>query len=606
MLRSNLTPRSGRWNRPLLCALLTIVMLLMSILAPRAEAEGNSALDSLLPSVGSALVEAGQQEWSKASEDLNQFKQLWEPVKAGDTDHADLTAAVDAALQDAKSKLASGGPEAKTALSALAKAVNAYVTAAESPSGSTGAAISGVESAKKLLPLAQDSLKAMQAGDWDAAKRSYQSIVDAWPTAETPIRSDNFTVYGQLETGISLVRIALQAEPVREEQAVQEMQKLTTLMTGYTEGKIAAADAGSDGNYRLSDVLGILETARQDAQAGRSSEAADQMTKFISIWPAVEGEVRVSAPDLYTDIENKMSAVSGYLLSSPPKLDEAVKVMDAMKSSLTPLAVDHKYTAWDAALILLREGLEAILVLSALLSYLKRSGNTRGQKWIWGGAGSGLVLSLLLAVVLTFSISKAASGSARELIEGITGLVAVVMMLTVGQWLHSKSNTAAWNKYVGSQMDQALARGSLWSLFVLAGLAVLREGAETTIFYAGMASSIDMGQLILGIAGAFAVLAVLAYAIIVLSARLPLRGFFLAATVLIYYLVFRFLGDSIHSLQVSGRIPAHSETGLPSVSWLGMYPTWETFIPQMVVLAFVLWQLIRVELRNTQGSKARA
>ena len=158
----------------------------------------------------------------------------------------------------------------------------------------------------------------------------------------------------------------------------------------------------------------------------------------------------------------------------------------------------------------------------------------------------------------------------------------------------------------GSQVDQAVARGSLWSLFVLAVLAVLREGAETTIFYAGMASSIDMGQLILGIAAAFAVLAVLAYAIIVLSARLPLRGFFLAATVLIYYLVFRFLGDSIHSLQVSGRIPAHSEPGLPSVSWLGMYPTWETFIPQMVVLAFVLWQLIRVELRNTQGSKARA
>ncbi|PQP85695.1 hypothetical protein [Paenibacillus sp. AR247] len=209
MLRSNLTPRTGRWNRPLIGVLLTLAMLLMSILAPRAEAEGNPALDSLLPSVGSALVEAGQQEWSKASEDLNQFKQLWEPVKAGDKDHAGLTAAVDAALQDAQRKLASGGPEAKTALSALAKAVNAYVTAAESPSGSTGAAISGVESAKKLLPLAQDSLKAMQAGDWDAAKRSYQSIVDAWPTAETPIRSDNFTVYGQLETGISLVRIAL-------------------------------------------------------------------------------------------------------------------------------------------------------------------------------------------------------------------------------------------------------------------------------------------------------------------------------------------------------------------------------------------------------------
>lgn len=162
------------------------------------------------------------------------------------------------------------------------------------------------------------------------------------------------------------------------------------------------------------------------------------------------------------------------------------------------------------------------------------------------------------------------------------------MMLTVGRWLHGKSNTAAWNKYVDRQMQGALAKGNLWYLFFIAALAILREGAETTIFYAGMAPAIATSQLLLGIGGALAVLIVLGYAIIALSAKLPIAAFFRTATALIYYLVFRFLGESIHALQVAGKIPAHAESSLPSIGWLGLYPTWETFVPQMLILAFIL------------------
>ncbi|KHF32464.1 Ferrous iron permease EfeU precursor [Paenibacillus sp. P1XP2] len=96
------------------------------------------------------------------------------------------------------------------------------------------------------------------------------------------------------------------------------------------------------------------------------------------------------------------------------------------------------------------------------------------------------------------------------------------------------------------------------------------------------------------------------YAIIALSAALPIRAFFLVATLLIYYLVFRFLGDSIHSLQVAGRLAAHSDPSLPSVSWLGMYPTWETFIPQMVILAYIIWQVLRQEIGRSKNSRVSA
>ncbi|WP_369294409.1 FTR1 family protein, partial [Escherichia coli] len=86
----------------------------------------------------------------------------------------------------------------------------------------------------------------------------------------------------------------------------------------------------------------------------------------------------------------------------------------------------------------------------------------------------------------------------------------------------SKSNTTAWNNYVGTRVDSALARGSLWSLFSVSALAILREGAETTIFYVGMAPSIGLTQLLLGIGIALVILIILGYAIIALSVRLPL------------------------------------------------------------------------------------
>lgn len=138
-------------------------------------------------------------------------------------------------------------------------------------------------------------------------------------------------------------------------------------------------------------------------------------------------------------------------------------------------------------------------------------------------------------------------------------------------------------------MGHALTRGSLWSLFAVSELAILREGAETAIFYIGMAPAIEPPQLLIGIGAAIAILVVLAFAIIKFSVRLPIRAFFLTATVLIYYLVFRFLGESIHSLQAVGKLPGHTASSFPSISWLGMYPIWETFVPQVAVLIFMVW-----------------
>lgn len=573
--------------------LFSIICILM--LSNPAGAEGDSSVDELLPPVGSALVEAGQSRWDAAAADVEAFAALWRTANANTPDPAlaGPAAAVDAALADAAAALAAGdGAPAKAALSTLARSVDAYVTAASgTDGGDTGAA--GQETAAKLLPAAERTRDAVRSADWSAAAAAYRDIVSGWKPAERNIRADNSAVYSLLETKISLLRIALQAEPLREESAKSEAEALYQLLADYSEGKAIDAGDTSGKPASIEGLISHLSKASSTAKAGNSAEAANIMEQFIVDWPSAEGQVQIASPAVYTNIENESAAVTGYLLSNPPKLDQALKIMDNMVTELTPLAGETTYNAWDAALILLREGLEAILVLSALLAYLKRDGNTKAQKWIWSGAAVGLVASIGLAVLLTYTISHAASGGAREMIEGITGLVAVIMMLTIGRWLHSKSNTANWNNYVGRQVDGALAKGNLWSLSSVAALAILREGAETTIFYVGMAPSIKVSQLLLGIGSALVILAIVGYAIIALSAKLPIAAFFRTATLLINYLVFRFLGESIHSLQVAGKLPAHVQDGLPSISWLGMYPTWETLVPQLLVLAFIVWEMLR-------------
>lgn len=559
--------------------------------------------DQLMPVVGGALVEAGQAQWTEASKDLKEFRTLWEAAKTNGGDSAHI-ATVDQALTDAEQTLASGGGEsAKAALSVLARSVNEYVTAAEGDKP----APAGAKAAEKLLPMAKGSLAAMQKGDWAAARVDYDRIVKAWYQVETPIRLDNFPVYSSLETKISLIRISMQAEPIRQEQALREMQELTTLLSDYSQGKSVNTGQGTNtGNTAtgttngstasLGDAVTLLESARQDAVANQSEQAADKVVQFIALWPSVEGHVQISDPTSYTAIENEMTEASGYLLSSPPNTDKAIQTLDQMLDRLRPLTEERSYTAWDAALILLREGLEAILVLAALLAYAKKA----AKPWLDDGYGQGLVLSGILAVLFTTLVAAAASGSMRELLEGVTGLVAVVLMLTVGSWLHSKSNAAAWNRFVENSVGNALARGSLWSLFAVSALAILREGAETAIFYVGMAPAIETSQLLIGISSATFILVILAFAIIKFSVRLPIRAFFLTATVLIYYLVFRFLGESIHSLQVAGKLSGHTASSLPSISWLGMYPTWETFVPQIAVLIFMVWQLVRQEMRSSK------
>lgn len=137
-------------------------------------------------------------------------------------------------------------------------------------------------------------------------------------------------------------------------------------------------------------------------------------------------------------------------------------------------------------------------------------------------------------------------------------------------------------------MEQAIARGSLISFAFISFLSVFREGAETIIFYTGITPYISMQQLVLGVILAVGILAIVGFAIIYYSVKIPIRFFFKSATILIYILAFKILGISIHALQISDVLSTSTVHQLPFIDWIGFYPTLETTITQLLLVIVIM------------------
>ncbi|MCA1010689.1 FTR1 family protein [Halobacillus halophilus] len=545
-------------------------------------------------------VESG--EWESAKEEYEEFHEGWEGVEDSvrDTD-AEAYEAIETNMGLAQASLDAGSDveKAEKNLENLIEAIEGYAKAEEEPAPSAQA-----PGAKALLGYAHElegAKESVESGEWESAKEEYEEFHEGWEGVEDSVRDADGEAYEAIETNMGLAQASLDAGSDAE-KAEENLEKLIASIQAYAKGEESEAAAGSEqkGISSLVSILGEVQTA---IDSGEAESAAAEMEEFISVWPSIEGEVNTRSVAVYESIENQMTEALGLLSSNPPKTEQAQEVVTDMQNQLTSVAEESSYTMWDAAIILLREGLEIILVLSALLAFLKSSGNENKRKWVWGGAGAGVAASIGLAFILTTIVSAAVSAENREFMEGITGLIAVVLMFTVGAWLHKKSNIESWNSFIRDSVGSAIAKGSLWSLAGVAFITVVREGAETIIFYMGIISDISMVSFFTGLGVASLILVVLGVAIMYFSVKVPVRALFLSITVLIYYLAFKFTGESLHALQVVDKLPAHTAAGLPEANFLGMYPTWETTIAQAVLLALIVLQTVRTKKKNDAASE---
>jgi high-affinity iron transporter len=327
------------------------------------------------------------------------------------------------------------------------------------------------------------------------------------------------------------------------------------------------------------------------------SELTDQpqaalttLTLARRTWPDVEGAVKTRDAAAYRTIETELARASAQLQRQDPA---AATTLAGLATTVAPFLQRSAYGWMDACLILLREGIEALFVIAALLAFLGRSGHAGQRRIIWWGAAAGVAASLGLAVLIHLVFRAAFSGADRELVEGIVGLAAAGLLFWVSWWLHRAASLSRWNNYIAMQTSAALASGSAVTLGLLSFLAVLREGAETALFYLGMAPSIATQDLVLGIAVGVVSLAIAGVVILRLGARLPVRPFFTVLGILLLVMGLKFIGAGVHALQIALIVPTTTIAGLPTIDLLGLYPTWETLLPQGAIatlLAYVWWR----------------
>lgn len=347
-------------------------------------------------------------------------------------------------------------------------------------------------------------------------------------------------------------------------------QKTELAAARYRAGDRVAARAAALSAYLDGFELAESSLSAVDARLVRRIEA-EMMAMREAV---VGGDASV------LDVESRAATVLG-------SLAEAERLMAG--SELTPGVVFA-----SALVILLREGLEAILILAAITAFMIKTDRRDALRYVHFGWIGALALGGATWAVSTWLL--AIGGATREMTEGLTALFAALMLFYVGFWMHRKLNARRWNEFLRERVGRALDGGTLWMLAGVSFVAVYREVFETVLFYQALwAQTGRAGQTsILGGAGASAVLlAVSGWLILKAGIRLPLKQFFGASAAIMIALAVVFVGKGIAALQEAGRLPSSPAAFLPRIDLLGIYPNWQTVGAQLVMLAaavaFVLY-----------------
>ena len=246
------------------------------------------------------------------------------------------------------------------------------------------------------------------------------------------------------------------------------------------------------------------------------------------------------------------------------------------------------YFFLNSALIIVREGLEATLVLAAILAMLKVTGATDAVRYIHLGwvlaLFAGALTWLATQTVLTFS------GQNRETMEGFISVFAAVALFYVGYWLHTKSEARKWQAFIRGKVENVLSGKKLLGLVGISFFAVYREAFEVVLFYQALWLQNENGHhlIISGFIAGLALLALLTLGILKLGLNVPLKYFFGATGTLLYIVAFVFAGNGIKELQAAGWVSTTPLKFPPQAPLLGIYPTVETVAAQMLMLCAFL------------------
>lgn len=368
-------------------------------------------------------------------------------------------------------------------------------------------------------------------------------------------------------------------------------QALTAYLRNHPEAVVAGAEGPlSLAKTRLSESLAAYE-------AGDRRGATDlALSAYLDGVEPVEAALATRDAGLVRQIEEVMIALRDRISRNAPapdvraQIEIASSLLDDAERALAPDQAARGASFVGAFTILLREGLEALLIVVAMIAFLRKAERPKAIVYVHGGWLAALGAGVLTWVAATYLISI--SGAGRELTEGIGSLTAAIVLVTVGIWMHGKSHADAWQSYIRETMTRALSRRSMWFLFLLAFIVVYREVFETILFFIALWSQSGALEILLGAGLAILVLAAIAWALLSYSRRLPIGQFFLYSSLLIAVLAVILAGKGIAALQEAGWLDVRPISQLPRIEILGLYPTIEGLAAQLLtlgVLAAAFW-----------------
>lgn len=341
----------------------------------------------------------------------------------------------------------------------------------------------------------------------------------------------------------------------------------------------------------------LARSAQLHAQGDVEGATRAALTAYLEGFELVEAALAQVDKDLVARVEAAMIGYRNALKDAPPgEVRSQAGRIDALlvqagEALSTSLSASASFVA--SLVILLREGLEAVLVVAALIAFLRRGGQAHALRYVHAGW-----IAALAAGALTWYLANtliAVSGEHREATEGILGLVAAAMLLYVGFWLHDKSSAQAWQRF----LMRGATGGAAWGLALMAFLAVYREVFETVLFYEALwlQSGGQAGAIGAGFAVALAGLAAITFAMLRYSLRMPLGLFFGAGAILLAALAVVMAGNGVAALQEAGWLPV-TPVSFITVSWLGIHPNVQAIGTQLV-LAIAVAMLLRASGRRS-------
>lgn len=421
----------------------------------------------------------------------------------------------------------------------------------------------------------------------------------------------------------ALLMVLLLALPVYAEQKYANWQEVASTMGTVLDGAVEAYGAGGEeagkkateqvnvAYYKFYEKLGFEKTVMASISGSRGSDVEHQfylVKKIIRDGGSKE------------ELKSSVETLKGMLTEDAITLDGGKAAAQGSGSTAATNSADGSSSggaAWQTFLavlgLTLREGLEAILVIAAIIAYLVKTNCRKYLASVYIGAGLGVLFSVMLAMIfngIAASLGDAQSGAGQEIFEGVTMFLAVIVLFYVSNWMLSKAEAETWSKYIKDKVQQSIDKGSMYTLSFSAFLAVAREGAELIMFFQGMRANITNNPQMLwgGLALAVLILAIVYVAITKLSVRLPLKPFFTFTSVLMFILCISFIGKGVYELQeadVIGRTIIPWMNGF-NFELLGIYDRYENLIPQLILLALTIFTYRRQLGKNKtqkQGGK---